>query len=85
MFRKRSAPIARLAYGLIAFLLANLAVFVVATQVFGDVFVLIILGMLSGFFRATPNWPSAKRFSRRRRDACPDAPGDGAAVVQNRV
>lgn len=51
---RRSASIARLAYALLAFLLANLAVFIVATQVFGDVFVLIILGLLAGFFAATP-------------------------------
>jgi len=50
----RSTATARLAYGLMAFLGANLAVFFVATQIFGDVFVLTMLGMLAGFFMATP-------------------------------
>ncbi len=50
----RSAATARLACGLVAFLLANISVFFVATQVFGDMFVLIILGMTAGFFVATP-------------------------------
>jgi hypothetical protein len=51
---KRSASIARLAYGLAAFLVANLAVFFVATQLFGDLFVLLLLGLVAGFFLATP-------------------------------
>jgi hypothetical protein len=50
----RSPQVERLAYGLAAFLVANLAVFLVATQVFGDLFVLLILGLASGFFVATP-------------------------------
>ncbi len=50
----RSTAVARLAYGLAAFLVANLAVFFVATQVFGDLFVLLLLGLVSGFFVATP-------------------------------
>ena len=50
----RSTPVARLAYGLAAFLVANLAVFFVATQVFGDLFVLLLLGLVAGFFLATP-------------------------------
>jgi hypothetical protein len=51
---QRSITIARLAYGLVAFIIANLAVFFVATQLFGDVFVLLLLGMVAGFFLATP-------------------------------
>ena len=51
---QRSAAIARLAYGLAAFLIANLAVFFVATQLFGDLFVLLLLGLVAGFFLATP-------------------------------
>jgi len=51
---QRSATVARLAYGLVAFLVANLAVFFVATQLFGDLFVLLLLGMVAGFFLATP-------------------------------
>ncbi len=51
---QRSTTIARLAYGLAAFLVANLAVFFVATQLFGDLFVLLLLGLVAGFFLATP-------------------------------
>jgi hypothetical protein len=51
---RRSAPVARLAYGLAAFLIANLAVFFVATQLFGDLFILLVLGLMAGFFLATP-------------------------------
>jgi len=50
----RATEVARLAYGLVAFLVANLAVFFIATQLFGDLFVLIILGLVAGFFVATP-------------------------------
>lgn len=60
----RSAATARLAYGLVGFLLANLAVFFVATQVFGDVFVLIILGIVAGFFSATPVLAERERNQR---------------------
>ena len=51
---QRSTTVARLAYGLVALLVANLAVFFVATQLFGDLFVLLLLGMVTGFFLATP-------------------------------
>ena len=47
---QRSTTVARLAYGLVAFLVANLAVFFVATQLFGDLFVLLLLGLIAGFF-----------------------------------
>jgi preprotein translocase subunit SecF len=46
--------VARLAYALVAFLVSNLAVFFIATQLFGDLFVLLMLGLVSGFFIATP-------------------------------
>jgi hypothetical protein len=51
---RRSTAVARLAYGLVAFLVANLSVFFIATQLFGDLFVLLILGLVAGFFLATP-------------------------------
>ena len=50
----RSSAVARLAYALVAFLVSNLAVFFIATQLFGDLFVLLMLGLVSGFFIATP-------------------------------
>ena len=45
---------ARLAYGLVAYLIANAAVFSVATQAFGDLFVLLMLGWATGFLLALP-------------------------------
>jgi hypothetical protein len=50
----RSARLARLSYGFFALLVANGAVFSVATQVFGDVFVLLVLGLTLGFLLAMP-------------------------------
>jgi len=51
---KTSNVVSRLAIGLMAFLLANIAAFSVATQVYGDVFILLVLGLMFGFFLATP-------------------------------
>lgn len=45
---------ARMTYGLLAFLAANSLVYVVAHQIFGDVFVLILLGFCLGFVLAVP-------------------------------
>ncbi|MBK8742605.1 MAG: hypothetical protein IPM02_25330 [Betaproteobacteria bacterium] len=45
---------ARFAYGLVALLLANAAVFAIATQVFGDLFILLLLGWTVGFLLAMP-------------------------------
>ena len=76
----RSGAVARLAYGLAAFLIANLAAFFVATQVFGDLFVLLILGLVTGFFLATPTLadreraPGVRRESVRLRVAARGAP-----------
>jgi hypothetical protein len=49
-----SRPHAMFAYGLAAMLVANAAAFSVATQVFGDVFVLLMIGWLVGFLLAMP-------------------------------
>lgn len=43
------SPMVNVFYGLIAFLGANVPLFIVATQVFGDLFVLLLLGWLLGF------------------------------------
>jgi len=45
---------ARTAYGLLAFLIANMAAFSVATQAFGDLFVLLLIGWTVGFLLAMP-------------------------------
>lgn len=50
----RSKKLARMGYGLLAFLIANVATFTIATQVYGDIFVLLILGLCLGFLLAMP-------------------------------
>jgi hypothetical protein len=51
---KISPKHARMAFGLLAFLLANVATFTVATQAYSDLFVLLILGWCIGFLFAMP-------------------------------
>jgi ABC-type multidrug transport system fused ATPase/permease subunit len=77
----RSTAVARLAYGLAAFLVANLAVFFVATQLFGDLFVLLILGLVAGFFVATP--VLAQRELAQRKTAGERAPAMRPMLVAN--
>ncbi len=43
-----------LVYGIMAFLIANSVVFITASQIYGDVFVLLVLGWLVGFILAVP-------------------------------
>jgi len=45
---------ARVAYGMVAFLVANAATFTVATQAYSDLFILLILGWCVGFLLAMP-------------------------------
>ena len=49
-----SPRIARLSYGLFSFLVANMAAFSVATQAYGDLFILLILSWTLGFLLAVP-------------------------------
>lgn len=49
-----SRPHALLAFGMVGILVANAATFSVATQVFGDLFVLILIGSCLGFVLAMP-------------------------------
>ena len=49
-----SPRIARLSYGLFSFLVANIAAFSVATQAYGDIFILLILSWTLGFLLAIP-------------------------------
>jgi hypothetical protein len=45
---------ARLSFGLFGFLVANVAAFSVGTQVYGDLFILLILSWTVGFLLAVP-------------------------------
>jgi len=61
-YARRSPPEqALLLYGLIAFLPANAAVFLTAHQVYGDPFVLIVLGLVCGSILAAPRMWLAKK------------------------
>ena len=55
-----------LVYGIIAFLIANSVVFITASQIYGDVFVLLILGWFVGFILAVPRMETAPLRSKRR-------------------
>ena len=49
-----SPRVARLSYGLFSFLVANMVAFSVATQAYGDLFILLILSWTLGFLLAVP-------------------------------
>lgn len=63
---KISPQHARMAYGLVAFLVANAATFSVATQAYSDLFVLLILGWCVGFLLAMPQLAANGDGVRRR-------------------
>ncbi|MFN3629340.1 MAG: hypothetical protein ACK4XK_04655 [Casimicrobiaceae bacterium] len=79
-----SRPHAMLAFGLAGILVANVATFAVATQVFGDLFVLILIGSCLGFLIALPTlawqalWQSQSMTAGMLGAA---QPGDGAVGV----
>ncbi|MRD46843.1 hypothetical protein GHT07_06120 [Caenimonas koreensis DSM 17982] len=58
----------RMAYGLVAFLVANLATFSIATQAYNDLFILVILGWSTGFLLAMPVLAAKGDPSIRRRN-----------------
>ncbi len=60
---------ANLAYGLVAFMLANVAAFAVATQAYGDIFILLALGLSLGFLLALPSLSQAHQQTRARSPA----------------
>jgi O-antigen ligase len=51
---RHSRRLGRLSFGFFSFLVANLAGFSVATQAFGDLFILLILSWTLGFLLAVP-------------------------------
>lgn len=74
ILRLESAPpqVRRFAYGVIALLIANISTYLVAAQVFGDPFVLLLLGLMVGISLAlqdrhgAPAIPTKTRRGRRR-------------------
>ena len=62
MHVKEGDPVlAKLTYGMVTFLIANVMVYVIAHQVFGDLFVLVILGFFLGFILAIPRMQEAPK------------------------
>lgn len=57
---KRSRDESRVVCGLVAFLAANSLIYVVAHQVFGDLFVLSMIGLVTGFALAAPKFQAAR-------------------------
>jgi hypothetical protein len=51
---KQSVRLSRISYGLVSFLLANVATFAVASQIYGDVFVLLMVGTALGLLLSMP-------------------------------
>lgn len=81
-YARRAPPAhAMLLYGLVAFLPANAAVFLTAHQVYGDPFVLIVLGLVTGSILAAPRmWLVARSQSHQ-----PDAQRQQRSRVAGRV
>ena len=69
-------PPSRIAAGLFAFLVSNIATFVVATPVFADLNILIMLGLAIGFLVACP---SIELAARARRPSSENATGGARA------
>jgi hypothetical protein len=79
-FARRAPPSqALLLYGLIAFLPANAVVFLTAHQVFGDPFVLIVLGLVTGSILAFP-----RMWLVEQREAAPRAVARAAPLWPRR-
>jgi hypothetical protein len=70
---KRSPEHARMAFGFLAFLIANAATFSVATQAYSDLFILLILGWTLGFLFAMPTL-AARQLEQKRSRAWQQSP-----------
>jgi hypothetical protein len=64
----------KLVFGLEAFLITNGFVYVIAHQVFGDPFVLIVLGFFLGFVIAMPKMQKSQKTGDKRRATASDDP-----------
>jgi hypothetical protein len=64
---RTSPQLAPLACSLLAFLIANIASFTVATQAFGDLFILLMLGITLGFLLALPSFAAQEALLRSRK------------------
>jgi peptidoglycan/LPS O-acetylase OafA/YrhL len=75
---RQSKPLSKIAFGLASFLVANVATFTVATQVYGDIFILLLVGTALGALLAMP--VLAERALQRRILSVSPAPRAGALV-----
>ncbi len=92
---KTSKPHASLAFGLVAFLAANVATFSVATQAYGDVWILLTLGTAIGVLLALPavaarelgvlQPPPPTQFAAMADTAIPDSAPSYLAATQRSV
>ena len=62
---RHSRRMARLSFALFSFLVANIAGFSVATQAYGDLFILLILSWVLGFLLAVPMLVEREMRARR--------------------
>jgi hypothetical protein len=72
---------ASLGYGLVAFMFANLAAFSVATQAYGDLYILLTIGWAFGFLVSLPVL-AERRLAAQRAAAAPAAAEQAAGVAQ---
>jgi hypothetical protein len=78
---KISPEHARVAFGLLSFLIANAATFSVATQAYSDLFILLILGCCLGFLLAMPVLAASGDTARRRRPRASAFPANALQPV----
>jgi hypothetical protein len=78
----KSSSTARLCFGLVAFLMANLAVFAINTQIFGDLFIQLMLGLFGGFFLATPVLAAREAAERHQAVQAPLQPAESLAIAR---
>lgn len=79
---RTSLPHARMAFGFVALLAAKVASFSVATQAYSDLFILLLMGWVAGFFFAMP--VLAARNQRARTPATDWLPTTPAGLAQGR-
>jgi hypothetical protein len=78
---KISPQHARMAFGLLSFLIANAATFSVATQAYSDLFILLILGWCLGFLLAMPTLAANAIAQTQQRTRGPQHPQAAAAPI----
>jgi hypothetical protein len=81
LLQRMSSRLSLLLFGLVAFLAANFAVFTTAAQIYGDPFVLLILGSCGGFVLAAPRLLYSEQVLRQGKIARRQQAGSIAAAA----